>query len=56
MDDDLLYDVFERSDICVVEFGEVGFDVVVEINLDSQTISIEDEITRKNEVIVPSQR
>lgn len=30
----LLYDVFQRSDVRVVEFGEVGFDVVVEINLE----------------------
>ncbi len=34
MDRSLLYDVFERSDVCVVEFSEVGFDIVIEINLE----------------------
>lgn len=33
VDSSLLYDVFQRSDICIVEFGEVGFDIIVEINL-----------------------
>jgi len=47
VDGSLLYDVFQRSDVRVVKFGEVGFDVVVEINLDQQTISIDHDTTRE---------
>lgn len=50
----LLYDILQRPDVCIVKLSKIGFDIIVEVDLRSPSISIKDGTSIQGAMTIPS--